>query len=320
MCDGLGADLRRPDFPLGRGRVAEVDIAGELADLNGGEGSGDVARDPLLERGLGRGRAPDRDLGLGAEAGGKEHQSLDVVEMEVGEQDVHPRQLLADADPEAANAGAGVDDQGGAVGELELDAGGVAPIAVHLRPGGRNRPACPPYLDLHPYLTAPLSAPPYRPLTAVALLVLRPEEDHRALLPALGDDRQRAGLDLVLLPLRGSDLELAMCRLAPPEGLGHRPVLDRRRFAALIEGGQRVTPVLRLHSPRLLEGDSEQRPRCLVVEDQRAALVDEEGGRGEAGEEVPSKDQLERLLRHGREVSRMLAAACAKGVAWLEQY
>src|SRR5690349_22505434 len=82
--DRLRPDLRRADLPLAGRRIPEVDRTGQLADLDGREGGGDVTADPLLQRRLGRGRPPDRDLRLRAEAGRKEHQALDVIEMEVG--------------------------------------------------------------------------------------------------------------------------------------------------------------------------------------------------------------------------------------------
>ena len=56
--DGLGADRRAAELPLGRRGVAEGDRAGKLADLDRRQRGGDVAGDAVLERGLGRGRAP----------------------------------------------------------------------------------------------------------------------------------------------------------------------------------------------------------------------------------------------------------------------
>ena len=151
--DGLSADTSGAQIPLAGGRVEEVDLAGQLTDLDGGERGRDVARNALLEGGLRRRGPPDRDLGLRSEAGCEEHQALDVVQVQVGEEDVDLGQPLGDADAEAADAGACVDDQGRAVRQLELDTGGIAAVAVHLGSRRGDRTARSPYLQLHRYLT-----------------------------------------------------------------------------------------------------------------------------------------------------------------------
>src|SRR5690349_17262302 len=105
------------------------------------------------------------------------------------EEDVDPRQALGDADAEAADAGARVDDQRGAIGELELDARGVAAVAVHLRPRCRNRASGPPHLHSHRTLTFSSLLPgAYRGSAAATGVPNRPDEDHRSLLAAFGDD------------------------------------------------------------------------------------------------------------------------------------
>ena len=147
--DRGGADPGRADLPLGLRAVAEGDVAGQLADLDRRERGGDVAGDAVAQRGLRRGRAPDHDLGLRPEGGGEEDQALDVVEVEVGEEDVQPGRLVAEAEAEAADAGAGVERQQRAVGEGDADAGGVAAVADRLRPRGGDRAARPPELDPH---------------------------------------------------------------------------------------------------------------------------------------------------------------------------
>ncbi len=149
MGDRGGADPRRADLPLALRAVAEGDVAGQLAHLDRRERRRDVAGDAIAQRGLGRGRAPDHDLGLGAEGGGEEDQALDVVEVEVGEQDVQAGRLVGERQAEAADAGAGVERQHRAVGEGDADAGGVAAVADRLRPRGGDRAARAPELDLH---------------------------------------------------------------------------------------------------------------------------------------------------------------------------
>src|SRR5262249_22956293 len=130
--------------------------------------------------------------------------------------------------------------------------------------------------------------------------------------------RKRGRLDFVLVTCDRSHREMAVRGAPAAQRLGGGELLDRDRVTALAERADGVTPLLRGHVALLLEGDPEHGACGLVVEDQGAALVDEEGGGGEAGEEIPSEDQLERLLCHCAQVSRMLAAGCAKGVAGLE--
>ena len=114
---------------------------------------------------------PDHDLGLRAEGGGEEGEAEDVVEVEVGEEDVQSCRLVAEREAEAADAAAGVERQQRAVGEGDADAGGVAAIADRLRPGGGDRAARPPELDLHagcaplPFVPAgqKIAMPPWEP-------------------------------------------------------------------------------------------------------------------------------------------------------------
>ena len=147
--DRGGADPRRADLPLGLRRVAEGDVAGQLAHLDRRERRRDVAGDAVAQRGLRRGRPPDHDLGLRPEAGGEEDQALDVVEVEVGEQDVQAGRLVGQGEAEVADAGAGVERQQRAVGEGDADAGGVAAVADRLRARGGDRAARAPELGLH---------------------------------------------------------------------------------------------------------------------------------------------------------------------------
>ena len=78
-----------------------------------------------------------------------------------------------------------------------------------------------------------------------------------------------------------------------------RELLDVERPALAVEGPEGVAPLLRAHAPDLLEAPAEQRARRVVVEDELALLVDEEGGGGEPGDQVPGVDQLERALALG---------------------
>src|SRR5262249_40863371 len=94
-------------------------------------------------------------LGVAAEAGREEHQPLDVVEVEVGEENAD-RRVLGDAEAEGPDPGASVEDQPLAAAEGHLDAGGVAAVAVHPRPRtGDRAPRTP---NLHPPALASVAA------------------------------------------------------------------------------------------------------------------------------------------------------------------
>jgi hypothetical protein len=72
------------------------------------ERRGEVAREALGQR-LGVGRAPENDLGIWDEQGREEHQPLDVLEVELGEQDVDTAWPSGELEPERADARACVE-------------------------------------------------------------------------------------------------------------------------------------------------------------------------------------------------------------------
>ena len=143
------ADPRRPDVPFHVRSLHELDVAGQLANLDRRERRRDVARDPVAQRGLGRLGSPNREIGLRTEGRREEHQPLDVVHVEVGQQDVHGPRRARHGQAEIADPGAGVEHDGRPVLERHLHAGRVAPVPQRLRPGRGHRAARPPELDLH---------------------------------------------------------------------------------------------------------------------------------------------------------------------------
>src|SRR6202012_1420014 len=146
----------------------EGDIAGQLADLDRRERRRDVAGDAVAEAGLGRRRSPDHDLGVGAEERGEEGEALDVVEVKVGEEEVDAGRLGREREAEAADAGAGVEDDERAVGEGDADAGGVPAVGDRLRAGGGDRsPRAP---EVAPHAAAPSAADPFIPDAPAAAL------------------------------------------------------------------------------------------------------------------------------------------------------
>jgi len=60
-------------------------------------------------------RSRSEAFGLGAEGGGEEDEALDVIEVQMGEQDVEAGGLGGESKAEAADAGAGIERQQRAV-------------------------------------------------------------------------------------------------------------------------------------------------------------------------------------------------------------
>src|SRR4051812_14791063 len=95
------------------------------------------------------------------------------------------------------------------------------------------------------------------------------------------EDWEGRGLDFMTNAVGGLDLEV---------GVGRVPVADRRdqrqlvvgdRLAALVERPEDRAPLVGADGSQLLVAFAEQRPGGLVVEDEDAALVDQERRRRE---------------------------------------
>src|SRR5215210_9367258 len=92
-----------------------------------------------------------------------------------------------------------------------------------------------------------------------AVLLERPEEDHRSRRAVLGgDDRKRGGLDPVLLPARRPDAEARVGGSAVAERLGDAQLVDLDRVVIIVEGAKGAGPLDGVHAARLLEGDPQQ--------------------------------------------------------------
>ena len=100
----------------------------------------EVAREPGLERECAAARPPDVDLGRRVIERAEEAQSLDVVHVEMGEQDVD-RLVSAGIGAEPADARAGVEHQQRAVIASHLDCRGIAAVAGGLRSRSSDRAA-----------------------------------------------------------------------------------------------------------------------------------------------------------------------------------
>src|SRR4051794_15610004 len=88
-----------------------------------------------------------------------------------------------------------------------------------------------------------------------------------------------------------------MPRAVCPQGGRQRLLLDRDAVALLVDRAEFVNPVLRRHGAALLEAPAEQRTGGLVVEDDVAWLVHEDGGGRQRGDQIAGEDELERPLR-----------------------
>ena len=170
--------------------------------------------------------------------------------------------------------------------ERELHARRVAPVAVHLRPRGRDRSARAP--DLDPHESSPLSS------SRGQKKIIAPEDpSSEATIGNALDSIER------LLPL--ADLIVNTACAGRPS-----------RTARVVGSSSSSTgfpfasngPYVDVHSsgahpPHVLERAAQQRARGLVVEDQVRVLVDEEGGSRDAGQQVSGEDQLQGFLsRH----------------------
>src|SRR5439155_2439097 len=130
MLDRLGLDHRASHAPGPAWHVFERGLGGGFREADREERRRQVSRDPLPQR-RGRGRwPPEPEPPAGRPERREEAEPFHVVEMEVGEADVELAVIsLEQPLPELADPGARIEDQRGAVGELELDTGGVAAVA-----------------------------------------------------------------------------------------------------------------------------------------------------------------------------------------------
>ncbi len=182
--------------------------------------------------------------------------------------------------------GAGVERQQRAVGEGDPDAGGVAAVADRLRPRGGDRAARAPELDLHqcpvPLLEPAGQKTAIAPCEPCAVRIGKAETSIRC---------ARA--------VDGADLEVGVGGAAVADRDDERQLVVGDRLAVLVEGTEERAPLVGPDRAELLEALAQQHSGGLVVEDEDAALVDQECRRRERGHQVASEDQLEGLLlRH----------------------
>ena len=111
VVDSFGADARAADVPLAHRAVAKVELAGQLAHVDRSQGGGKIARDAHFQRHTRRRGPPDGHAIVRVEQGREEEQALNVVEVQVGEQDVDVLSAGAQVRWQVADPGAGVEYQ-----------------------------------------------------------------------------------------------------------------------------------------------------------------------------------------------------------------
>ena len=176
-------------------------------------------------------------------------------------------------------------DQQRAVGEGDADAGGVAAVADRLRAGGGDRAARPPEVDLHAAASVavgrrrrPAGGVERGGVASAGKSVLdRPEDRDAALRAVRGEDREGRAFDRVDLAVEGADAEGRVGGTSGADRAHHRQLVVGDRLAGLVVGAEEAAPLARADVADLVEALAEQRPGGLVVEDEQAALVDQEG-------------------------------------------
>ena len=234
--DRRGADRGRADRPLAVRRVAERHVTGQLAHLHAATAAPRCSGrcGPRAAR---RGPAgPQITISvLGPKQRREEHQPLDVIEVQVGEQQVQRPGCPAAGTGPAADAGAGVEHEHVAVGERDLHARGVAAVAGGLRARRRHRAARAPDL-------ARALSPPRRGRA-------RRSPSRRG--AVAGGDRDRAHLDAVLARRRASGCRSARGRGGPRRSAivsGSCSMSSGRPSRS--KGPKAVAPLLRAHPAR----------------------------------------------------------------------
>jgi len=110
------------------------------------------------------------------------------------------------------------------------------------------------------------------------------------------DDRDRAGGDALLISTSCSDAKITVVRTLVPDGNRGRNFVVGNRFAVVAQRAERAGPLLSCQAADFLEPPTEHRGRGIVEEQKHALRSHQERRGGDCREQVPSQDQLERLL------------------------
>src|SRR5665811_957679 len=126
-----------------------------------------------------------------------------------------------------------------------------------------------------------------------------PEDGDRAARAVRRLDREGRSLDLVAGAVGRADLELGVGGAVVAHCGDQRQLVVGDRLAALVEGAEEGAPLLWADRAQFFPGLAEQDPGGLVVKDEDAALVDQEGRCRQSRHQVAGKNQLKWLLGGG---------------------
>src|SRR6266487_2869377 len=199
----------------------------------------------------------------------------------MGEKEVDsPRAAIEEVEAEAPDPGAGVEHKGGPVVKRDLDARRVSPVAKGVRPRCRHRSATTPDRQAHGDLT-----------------LLTPEDRHDPdELVRMREQRERGHRDLTLDPVHACDPKSLVRRAPLVEGDPCWPPLERQGIGVECSGLEPRRPFLLRHLTDLGKSATEDCLGSLVVEDEPAALVGDQGRRRKIRREFTSENENEVLL------------------------
>ena len=145
-----GPNGRRADRHALLGGVMEGDPRRDVDQPDREQRGREIDGDALGQALYRRGRPPEMDLGAGDEERTEEPEPLQMIEMQMGEEDVQlARGLGAHGDAQRAQSGAGVEDERVPALEPDLQARGVAAVADRLGAWRGQRTTASPDVCLH---------------------------------------------------------------------------------------------------------------------------------------------------------------------------
>ena len=273
-------ERRALDRPRLLGDVVERQSSRDLTEVDREERRRERAPNSSPEALHRRARAPEVDRHSLVEQGREEPEPFEMVEMEMGEQQVDsPRPSLLQRRPEVTDPGPGVEHEDGAVVQRDLDRGRIPAVVDGLGAGrGDRAPATP---DRHAHRLLP------------------PEDDDDAdELVRVGEERERGHRHLAVDSVPARDPDAHVRRAALVERDPARQSLDRQLLTIGCPRREALRQVVDPDLAHLGEGASHHRLRGLVVEDHVAALVGDERRRREVRSELAGEDEDQVLLRH----------------------
>src|SRR6476659_3888163 len=199
----------------------------------------------------------------------------------MGEEEVDsPRTTIEEVEAEAPDPCAGVEHKGGPVVERDLDARRISAVAKGVWPRCGHRSTTTPDRQAHGDLR-----------------LLAPEDRHDPdELVGMGEQRERGHGDLTLDPINACDQKSLVRRAPLVESDPSGPPLERQRLGVECSWLEPRRPFLLRHLTDLRESAAKDCLRRLVVVDEPAPIVRDQGGRREVGREFTRENEHEVLL------------------------